>query len=404
MRLSCAAGEVTARNAVFCAGVYSDRLARLGGGAVDPRIVPFRGDYYVLRPQARHLANALVYPVPDPSFPFLGIHTTLRMDGSMWLGPNAVLALGRESYGRYQVRPRDLVETVRAPGFRRLARKHLRTGTRGDGSRLRASICSSRRPGSCCRSSRSATSRPATAGIRAQALLPTEASWTTSCWSGGRGIVHVRNAPSPGATSSLHDRRDDRGHGRGGVRALSPPVEAVTRCRATQAFDHRDALRERRMAVEEHVRPGRRVGVCRATSCAKPTNRPRAAAGITRRLERLPVGLGLHPPADPALGRRERELDHGDDEQRERHRRGLAHAAAPPRRPHQHPRAGKREEREPGERLRDVVARVVADLVREDDAHLGVGEACRRPSCSRGRSCGRRRSRPRRRSPGSSCR
>ena len=97
VRLSCASGEVRARNAVFCAGVYSDRLARLGGGAVDPRIVPFRGDYYILCPQARHLVNALVYPVPDPGFPFLGIHTTLRMDGSVWLGPNAVLAFGRES-------------------------------------------------------------------------------------------------------------------------------------------------------------------------------------------------------------------------------------------------------------------------------------------------------------------
>ena len=129
VRLSCAAGEVTARNAVFCAGVYSDRLARLGGGGVDPRIVPFRGDYYVLRPQARHLANALVYPVPDPSFPFLGIHTTLRMDGSMWLGPNAVLALGRESYRRYQVRPGDVLETVRAP-VRRESDADVKVGVR----------------------------------------------------------------------------------------------------------------------------------------------------------------------------------------------------------------------------------------------------------------------------------
>ena len=126
--LSCAAGEVRARNVVFCAGVYADRLARLGGGAAEPCIVPFRGGYYALRPQARHLANGLVYPVPDPAFPFLGIHTTLRIDGAMWLGPNAVLAFGRESYGRLQVRPADVVETFRSTGFRRLARKHLRMG------------------------------------------------------------------------------------------------------------------------------------------------------------------------------------------------------------------------------------------------------------------------------------
>ena len=121
-------GDVDARHAVACAGVYADRAARLMGGSVEPRIVPFRGDYWVLKPGARHLANALLYPVPDPGFPFLGIHTTPRMDGSMWLGPNAVLAFAREGYGRYDVRLRDLGETLRAPGFRKLARRHWRMG------------------------------------------------------------------------------------------------------------------------------------------------------------------------------------------------------------------------------------------------------------------------------------
>ena len=200
--LSSAAGEVTARNAVFCAGVYSDRLARLGGGAVDPRIVPFRGDYYVLQPRARHLANALVYPVPDPSFPFLGIHTTLRMDGSMWLGPNAVLAFGRESYGRYQVHPGDLVETVRTAGFRRLARKHLRMGlsemARDYSKHL--FVASAKKllpelePGDVL---------PGDAGIRAQALLRDGSLVDDFVLERRPGIVHVRNAPSPGATSSM---------------------------------------------------------------------------------------------------------------------------------------------------------------------------------------------------------
>lgn len=202
VRLSCAAGEVTTRSAVFCAGVYSDRLARLGGGAVEPQIVPFRGDYYVLRPEARHLANALVYPVPDPSFPFLGIHTTLRMDGSMWLGPNAVLAFGRESYRRYQVHPGDLFETVRTPGFRRLAWKHLRMGLgelARDSSR-HLFVAAARKllpelePGDVL---------PGDAGIRAQALLSDGTLVDDFVLERRPGIVHVRNAPSPGATSSL---------------------------------------------------------------------------------------------------------------------------------------------------------------------------------------------------------
>ena len=91
--------------------------AALSGGAREPRIVPFRGDYLVLRPEARHLANALVYPVPDPGFPFLGVHTTKRLDGSMWLGPNAVLAFARDGYGRFRVRLVDLWDAVSDPGF-----------------------------------------------------------------------------------------------------------------------------------------------------------------------------------------------------------------------------------------------------------------------------------------------
>ncbi len=202
VRLACPAGEVTVRNAVFCAGVYADRLGRLGGGAAEPRIVPFRGDYFVLRPRARHLARSLLYPVPDPEFPFLGVHTTLRMDGSMWLGPNAVLALGRESYGRYQIRPADLAETLRARGFRRLARKHLRLGVeefvRDYSKRL------------FVRSARKLLPElgvddvlPGPAGIRAQALAPDGSLVDDFVLERRAGIVHVRNAPSPGATSSL---------------------------------------------------------------------------------------------------------------------------------------------------------------------------------------------------------
>ena len=196
------AGEVEASHVVACAGVYADRIARLCGGAVEPRIVPFRGDYYELRRERRGLVNGLVYPVPDPQFPFLGIHTTLRLDGSVWLGPNAVLAFARDGYGRFHVRARDLLETLRAPGFRRLARQHWRTGTTElvrDYSR-RLFVASARKllpdlgPGDVVRGQ---------AGIRAQALAPDGSLVDDFVFEGSGRILHVRNAPSPGATSSL---------------------------------------------------------------------------------------------------------------------------------------------------------------------------------------------------------
>jgi len=196
------AGDVEASHVVACAGVYADRIARLCGGAAEPRIVPFRGDYYDLRPERRGLVNGLVYPVPDPQFPFLGIHTTLRLDGSVWLGPNAVLAFARDGYGRFHVRPRDLTEILRAPGFRRLARHHWRTGTVElvrDYSR-RLFVASARKllpelePGDVVRGR---------AGIRAQALAADGSLVDDFVFEGSGRILHVRNAPSPGATSSL---------------------------------------------------------------------------------------------------------------------------------------------------------------------------------------------------------
>ena len=100
------AGEVEAQHVIACAGLHADRVARLSGAPRDPRIVPFRGDYWVLRPDRRDLARNLIYPVPDPSFPFLGVHFTRRLDdGSVWLGPNAVLAFSREGYRRLDLRP-----------------------------------------------------------------------------------------------------------------------------------------------------------------------------------------------------------------------------------------------------------------------------------------------------------
>lgn len=202
VRLRTPTGDVEARHVVACAGVRADRLAALDGGAREPRIVPFRGDYWVLRDHARHLANALVYPVPDPTFPFLGVHTTLRMDGSMWLGPNAVLAFARDGYRRLQVRPGDLWDALSAPGFRRLARRHWRVGaleTARDWSR-RLLVREARRllPGL-----RAADVAPGPAGIRAQALNADGTLVDDFVFEGDGRVLHVRNAPSPGATSSL---------------------------------------------------------------------------------------------------------------------------------------------------------------------------------------------------------
>ena len=122
-------GEFAATRVLTCAGLHSGRVARLSGAPDEPRIVPFRGDYWQLRPERRHLVRNLIYPVPDPKFPFLGVHFTRRIsDDAVWLGPNAVLALAREGYRRSALRLGDLTQTLGYPGFRRMARKYWRTG------------------------------------------------------------------------------------------------------------------------------------------------------------------------------------------------------------------------------------------------------------------------------------
>lgn len=198
------AGDFRAARVVACAGLHSDRLARLSGGGREPRIVPFRGDYWVLRPERRHLCRNLIYPVPDPGFPFLGVHLTRRIeDGSIWLGPNAVLAFAREGYRRRTFRPRDLGQALAARGFRRLARKHWRTGAAEMWRDLskRAFVREVQR---FVPAVTAADVLPGPSGVRAQAVSPDGTLVddfvieTTA-----DGVVHVRNAPSPGATSSL---------------------------------------------------------------------------------------------------------------------------------------------------------------------------------------------------------
>lgn len=200
------ASDVEARTIVSCAGLYADHIARLTGAPPVPQIVPFRGDYYVLRPERAGLVRGNVYPVPDPRFPFLGVHFTPRMDGQVWLGPNAVLAFAREGYRRTTVNVAELVEAVRYPGFRKLARKYWRTGLAElwrDFSR-RAFLCSLQR---YIPELVEDDLLPGPSGVRAQALSPDGELVDDFVLDRQPGILHVRNAPSPAATSSLEIAR-----------------------------------------------------------------------------------------------------------------------------------------------------------------------------------------------------
>ena len=195
-------GDVTARTAVVCAGLHADELAARSGGARDPRITPFRGDYYTLTLDAQSLVNGLIYPVPDPRFPFLGVHFTKRIDGAVWAGPNAVLAFAREGYRRRDLRPRELARTVAYPGFVRLASRYLRTGL-AEMWRDWWKPAFVRELQRYVPEIRSEQLIFGPSGVRAQAL-GRDGSLVDDFVLGGTGrILHVRNAPSPAATSSL---------------------------------------------------------------------------------------------------------------------------------------------------------------------------------------------------------
>ena len=187
---------------VVCGGLQSDRLARLAGGGADPRIVPFRGEYLAVRRELQDLVRGMVYPVPDPRYPFLGVHFTRRVTGALEVGPNAVLAPHRDRYDRRAVSVADLASTAAWPGFWRMARQHWRTGVdevRGSLS-VRAYLRSAQRyvpaigPDDVVR---------AGFGIRAQALERDGTLVDDFRIDHLGGVTVVRNAPSPAATSSL---------------------------------------------------------------------------------------------------------------------------------------------------------------------------------------------------------
>jgi len=195
-------GDLRTGGLIVCAGLWADQVAARTGDDADPRIVPFRGDYYTLTDDARALVRGLIYPVPDPRFPFLGVHFTTRIDGSVWAGPNAVLALARTGYRRRDVSVRDLAATVTYPGFLRVAARHAWMGAAEmwrDVSKA-AFLRALRR---YMPELRGDQLRFGPSGVRAQAL-DRDGTLVDDFRLGGRGrVLHVRNAPSPAATSSL---------------------------------------------------------------------------------------------------------------------------------------------------------------------------------------------------------
>jgi L-2-hydroxyglutarate oxidase LhgO len=187
---------------VTCAGLQADRVARLAGDRADPAIVPFRGEYYRLVLERTNLVRGLVYPVPDPAYPFLGVHFTPRVDATVDIGPNAVLATAREGYRRRDVSFHDVSEIVRSPGARRLFRQHWRAGL----AELRGSLSKRAyvaRAQQYVPSLRPRDVRSAPAGVRAQAVDPDGTLVDDFRISVLGSVVAVRNAPSPAATSSL---------------------------------------------------------------------------------------------------------------------------------------------------------------------------------------------------------
>jgi L-2-hydroxyglutarate oxidase len=195
-------GTVEAAFLVNCAGLHSDRTAGKAGLKPDAKIIPFRGEYYELVPEKRHLVKALVYPVPNPTFPFLGVHFTRMIDGSVHAGPNAVLAFKREGYAKTDVNAGDLLETLTFGGFWKLARKHFSEGIKEmwRSAFKQAFVRSLQRLIPSIRSEDLILSE---AGVRAQAVTPGGDLVDDFLILRGQNAIHVCNAPSPAATASL---------------------------------------------------------------------------------------------------------------------------------------------------------------------------------------------------------
>ncbi|TWT47687.1 L-2-hydroxyglutarate oxidase [Botrimarina hoheduenensis] len=195
-------GVFAAPRAVNCAGLHSDRVARLGGANPAARIVPFRGEYFKLAPAARGLCRNLIYPTPDPSFPFLGVHFTRMIDGSVECGPNAVFSLAREGYSKAAVNLRDVADSLSYPGFLKLAARHWRMGA-GEVWRSVSKGAFVRALQRLVPEITAAALEPAPPGIRAQAVLANGQMVDDFLFEKAGCVVNVLNAPSPAATASL---------------------------------------------------------------------------------------------------------------------------------------------------------------------------------------------------------
>jgi L-2-hydroxyglutarate oxidase len=202
LTLETTTGAVTARHLINCAGLYSDRVTELMGIHPEVQIIPFRGEYYMIRRDRRALVRNLIYPVPDPEFPFLGVHFTRTVHGDVEAGPNAVLAFAREGYSLGTVRANELLGTLSYSGFWQMARRHWRMGS----YELYRSASKSAFVKSLQKlvpSIQVADIERGGAGVRAQAVSPDGSLVDDFRISVTEGAVHVVNAPSPGATASL---------------------------------------------------------------------------------------------------------------------------------------------------------------------------------------------------------
>ena len=209
-RLVTRGGELVCRLLVNCAGLQCDRVARLCGHRPEARIVPFRGEYLKLAEAQARRVNGLIYPVPDPELPFLGVHVSRHIDGSVDAGPNAVLALARHGYSWGRVSPRDTLETLLYPGFWRLAARWWRTGV-AEAWRSLNRAAMARELSRLVPGLEKGHLLPAGAGVRAQAVAPDGRLLDDFLIQEELGAVHVLNAPSPAATASLAIGREIAG-------------------------------------------------------------------------------------------------------------------------------------------------------------------------------------------------
>jgi L-2-hydroxyglutarate oxidase len=195
-------GQVRARRVVTCAGLQSDAVAEMAKAPASPRIVPFRGEYYHLRPDRTHLVRGLLYPVPDPRYPFLGVHFTKMIDGGVTVGPNAVLALAREGYRWRDISARDLARLAAWPGTWRMAKTHWRTGVNEVVGSVSKQVFL-KRAQHYLPMLESADLGATGSGVRAQAVDRSGALLDDFAFSSSGRVLSVRNAPSPAATASI---------------------------------------------------------------------------------------------------------------------------------------------------------------------------------------------------------